>query len=139
MNSFLLTGAILSAIVAVLHIGCIIFGAPWYRFFGAGEKMAMLADKGSWQPTIITSVIVIVLFTWSLYALSAAGVIAKLPLLRWVLCAITTIYLIRGILGFFLITNPLGRSAEFWLFSSVICLSFGIVHLIGLKQVWQNL
>ena len=139
MNSFLLTGAILSAIVAVLHIGCIIFGAPWYRFFGAGEKMAMLADKGSWQPTIITSVIVIVLFTWSLYALSAAGVIAKLPLLRWVLCAITTIYLLRGILGFFLITNPLGRSAEFWLVSSVICLSFGIVHLIGLKQVWQNL
>ena len=139
MNVFLLIGAALSAIVATLHIGCIIFGAPWYRFFGAGEKMAILAEKGSFQPTIITSFIVVVLFIWSLYALSGAGLIAKLPLIRWVLSAITCIYLIRGILGFFLITNPLGRSPEFWFWSSAICLSFGIIHLVGLKQVWQNL
>ncbi|MCJ8320158.1 MAG: hypothetical protein MJK12_11025 [Colwellia sp.] len=139
MNRFLLFGAALSAFVAILHIGCIIFGASWYRFLGAGEQMALLADKGSLQPTFITSFIVIVLFTWSCYALSGAGAIIKLPLVKWALCAITSIYLIRGIVGFFLMTNPLGRSTEFWLWSSVICLSFGIVHLIGLKQVWQRL
>lgn len=139
MNRFLLCGAALSALVAILHIGCIIFGAPWYRFFGAGEHMAILADKGSLQPTFITSFIVIVLFTWSFYALSGAGAIVKLPLLKWALCTITIIYLMRGITGFFLINNPLGRSPEFWLWSSVICLSFGIVHLIGLKQAWQTL
>ena len=139
MNKFLLLGAALSGLVAVLHIGCIFFGAPWYRFFGAGEKMAMLAEKGNLQPTIITSCIVVVLFTWSFYALSGTGAIIKLPLLKWVLCAMTAIYSIRGVVGFFFINNPIGRSPEFWFWSSCICLIFGIVHFIGLKQVWHSL
>jgi len=139
MNIFLLVGAILSAIAAILHLSCIYFGAPWYRFFGAGEQMAILAERGSIQPTLITSAIVLVLATWSIYALSGAGIIVKLPLLKWALSAITFIYLLRGIAGFFLINNPLGRSPEFWLWSSIICLSFGIIHLIGLKQTWVNI
>ncbi|MGQ4584278.1 hypothetical protein [Lysobacter sp. F60174L2] len=36
----------LNAIAALLHVGCIIFGASWYRFFGAGERMAQLASAG---------------------------------------------------------------------------------------------
>jgi hypothetical protein len=138
MNILLITGAVLSAIAAILHIGCIYYGAPWYRFFGAGEKMAILAEQGNIQPTLITSAIVLVLASWSIYALSGAGVILKLPFLKWVLGVITFIYLFRGVAGFFFIAQPLGRSPEFWLWSSIICLSFGIIHLIGLKQVWSN-
>ena len=135
---FLISGT-LSAFAAVLHIGCIYFGAPWYRFFGAGEEMAVLAEQGSMHPAFITSVIVIVLSIWSFYAFSAAGVITRLPLLRLALTVITFIYLIRGIAGFFLINYPMGRSPEFWLWSSLICLSVGIVHCIGLVQQWKNL
>jgi hypothetical protein len=136
---FLIIGAALSAIVAVLHIGVIIFGAPWYRFFGAGEQMAVLAEQGSMRPTLITSLIVLILATWSLYALSGAGVIARLPLLRLGLSVITAIYLARGVLGFFLIGNPMGRSPEFWLWSSAICLTLGLVYLVGLIQVWRQI
>lgn len=139
MNIFLIIAGILSAVVAILHVGCIYFGAPWYRFFGAGEQMAVLAERGSIQPTLITSGIVIVLSIWSLYAFSAAGIIVRLPLLRLALILITSIYLLRGVAGFFLVSSPMGRSSEFWVWSSLICLSFGIVHLIGLKQQWANL
>ena len=139
MNVFLIFAGMLSAIVAMLHIGCIYFGAPWYRFFGAGEQMAVLAEQGSIQPTLITSGIVLVLSIWSLYAFSAAGIILRLPLVRIVLILITVIYLVRGIAGFFFVSSPLGRSPEFWLWSSSICLCFGIIHLIGLKQQWTSL
>jgi hypothetical protein len=139
MNVFLIIAGILSAIVAILHIGCIYFGAPWYRFFGAGEQMAVLAERGSIQPTLITSGIVLVLSIWSLYALSAAGIIFRLPLVRVALILITVIYLVRGIAGFFFVSSPMGRSPEFWLWSSSICLCFGIIHLIGLKQQWASL
>jgi hypothetical protein len=139
MNVFLIIAGTLSAIVAALHLGCIYFGAAWYRFFGAGEQMAVLAEQGSYKPTIITSVIVLVLSVWSLYAFSAAGIIFKLPFIRLALVLITLIYLVRGIAGFFLILSPMGRSPEFWVWSSVICLSFGIVHLVGLKQEWASL
>ena len=139
MNIFLIVAGTLSAVAAILHLGCIYFGASWYRFFGAGEKMALLSEQGSIQPTLITSVIVIVLSIWTMYAFSAAGIIFKLPLIRLALVSITLIYLARGIAGFFLINSPMGRSPEFWVWSSVICLSFGIVHLIGLKQQWASL
>ena len=139
MNIMLISAGVLSAIAAFLHLGCIYFGASWYRFFGAGEQMALMAEQGSIQPTLITSGITIVLGVWSLYAFSAAGMITALPFTRTVLVIISTIYLLRGIAGFFFISNPLGRSAEFWVWSSSICLVIAVVHIIGLKQVWSSL
>lgn len=139
MNVFLIVAGVLNAVVAVLHLGCIYFGSSWYRFFGAGEQMALLAEQGSIKPTLITSGIFLVLSIWSLYAFSAAGVMFKLPLIRMALISITLIYLGRGIAGFFLISHPIGRSPEFWIWSSIICLFFGIIHLVGLKQQWASL
>jgi len=143
VNSYLITAGALSGLASLLHIGCIFFGATWYRFFGAGEHMAKLAEQGSLIPTIITSGIVLVLAIWSLYAFSAAGLIIKLPLTRLALIAITAVYLLRGIGGIFVAASSevaqLGNSTEFWFWSSAICLTFGLVHLIGLKQQWFNL
>jgi hypothetical protein len=138
-NLLLSIASALNAIVALLHIGCIYFGAPWYRFMGAGEGMATLAERGSIQPTIITSFIVLVFSAWTAYTLSGAGVISRLPLLSWVLSAITAIYLLRGAAGFIFYANPMGRTPEFWLWSSAICLALGGIHMMGLKQVWTQI
>lgn len=137
---FLFIGALLSAAASLAHIGCIIFGAKWYLFFGAGKKMAQWADDGNAKHVFITLPIVVVLAVWSVYALSAAGLISRLPLTKWALITITTIYLLRGLYGFYFAHKPNGEnSAKFWFYSSLICLGFGAVHLIGLIQVWQNI
>jgi hypothetical protein len=39
---------VLSAAAALLHIAVIVGGAEWYRFFGAGEGMARLAERGGY-------------------------------------------------------------------------------------------
>lgn len=139
MNVFLIIAGVLSATAALLHVGCIYYGAPWYRFFGAGEGMAMLAEKGSIKPTLITSGIVLVLSIWSIYAFSAAGVNFKLPFIRFVLIGMASVYLLRGVAGLLLIKSPMGRSPGFWLWSSIICLLFALVHFIGIGQQWANL
>lgn len=139
MNYYLVAAGCLSAVAALIHVGCIIFGASWYRFFGAGEQMAVMAEQGLIKPSIITSLIVVVLSIWSLYAFSAAGLIGRLPLLGVALSLITMIYCMRGLAGFYFVTNPIGRSPEFWIWSSVICLSIGLLHLIGLQQQWNSL
>ncbi|SLJ84370.1 hypothetical protein [Psychrobacter sp. DAB_AL43B] len=139
MNMFLVFAGVLSAITAALHIGCIIFGGSWYRFFGAGEQMAVLSERGSVEPTVITSVIVLIFSIWALYAFSAAGLVGKLPFTRTALIVITVIYFSRGLVGLFFINNPIGRSPKFWLWSSVICLLIGVIHFIGLKQQWSSL
>ncbi len=143
-NLPLTIGAGLNTVAALLHVGCIVFGASWYRFFGAGEGMATLAEAGDWRPTVITAGIVVVLSVWALYALSGAGAIRTLPLLRIALCAITAVYLLRGLAGFAYAAFGAGfegarTDATFWWWSSAICLAFGIVHAIGLAQVWRRL
>ena len=138
-NSFLIAGAVMSAIAALAHLGCIVFGASWCRFFGAGEQMAQMALRGHWYPTAVTLAIGSVLLVWSLYALSGAGVIRRLPFVRLVLCAITGVYLLRGVAFLPMLAYFPGRSTAFWLWSSGICLAIGVAHLVGLRQVWANL
>lgn len=138
-NRFLIAGAALSGVAALAHLGCIIFGASWYRFLGAGESMAQMASSGHWYPTAVTSVIAAILFIWALYALSGAGVIRRLPLLRVVLCAITAVYALRGLAFVLLVPLFPGNSLSFWLVSSGICLAFGIVHFAGVRKSWASL
>lgn len=141
---FLLIGGVFSAVAAVLHIGCILVGAPGYRFFGAGEEMAQLAEKGSPVPAIVTSVIVCVLIVWSVFAFSGAGVIAALPLLKPVLVLLTAVYLLRGLVGLYFVRlriegrTILDNSPTFWLWSSVICLVVGAIHLAGLAALFSR-
>ena len=139
MNVMLIVAGTMSLIAAALHLGCIYFGASWYRLFGAGEHMALMAEQGSIKPTLITLSITFVLMTWSLYAFSAAGSIIKLPFIRVILMLITAIYIFRGVAGYFFMNTPLGRTPEFWIWSLSICLIIGLVHLIGLKQARSTL
>lgn len=138
-NRFLIVGAALSALAALVHLGCIVFGASWYRFLGAGEQMAQMDLAGHWYPTVATLVISSILSIWSLYALSGAGVIRKLPLMRLALSAITLVYLLRGVFFTPLMAYFPGNSDAFWFWSSAICLAIGLVHLVGLRQVWGRL
>jgi hypothetical protein len=138
-NKYLILGAVLSAIAAALHLSCIAFGAEWYRAMGAREEMAELAAAGSSYPTKITLIIAAILLLWSLYALSGSGVIRKLPFLRFGLCVITAVYLLRGFAFYPLMTIIPGQSLTFWLLSSAICAAFGVIHAIGLKTAWSRL
>lgn len=138
-NTLLIIGAICSFVAALAHLGCIVFGDDWYRFFGAGEQMASMAEQGLWYPTIVTSVLVVVLLIWSLYALSAARVITHLPLLRLGLCVITAIYLLRGVAFFWLMPVFPENSLTFWLVSSGFCLTIGLFYGAGTYQVWTDL
>ncbi|CAM3682390.1 hypothetical protein [Rheinheimera salexigens] len=138
-NKYLMAAAISTTIAALAHLGCIIFGADWYRFLGAGEQMAQLAENGYWYPTVVTSVLVAVLLLWSLYALSGAGLIKRLPLLRLVLCAIASILLIRAVGFVYLIPFFPGNSLTFWLVSSGICLVMGAFYAVGTYKAWPVL
>lgn len=138
-NLFLVTGALLSAIAAVLHLLIIVGGPAWYRFFGAGEGFAKAAAQRRYYPTVVTLGIAVVLGVWSVYALAGAGAIPALPLLKPVLLGITTIYLVRGIAFAPAVVWTGGRITPFVLWSSAICLGFGVVHVLGLAQRWSAL
>jgi putative oxidoreductase len=126
-----LAGA-LSFIAAAMHLAII---------FGAGERRAEMAAQGQVQPTLITLSVAAVLGLWGVYAWSAAGIFPQLPLMKLALILITLVYLTRGVLGLlapFISSHPqvTQNSVVFWVWSSIICLAFGLIHLKGDFDKW---
>lgn len=138
-NGWLLTAGVLNLAAALAHLACIVGGAAWYRFFGAGERMARLVERNSVKPTLITLSVAAMLAVWSAFAFSGAGVIGRLPLLRPALLAITSIYLLRALALPILFKIMPDRSARFLVWSSAIVLAFGAVHAIGVIRGWNAL
>ena len=138
-NRYLMAGAAASGAAAVLHLLCIVFGASWYRFLGAGEPVARLAEAGSLVPAMLALAIAALLSLWSAYALSGAGVIRKLPYTRLALCAIAAVYCFRGLAFPSLIFFFPDNSSLFWMVSSSLSFGIGMLHVLGLKQMWWKL
>lgn len=129
---WMLLAATGTALAVLLHIGCIAFGAPWYEFFGAGQRMVRLARAGRAEPAVITAAITLVLGIWTLYALSAAGWVRPLPGTRWVLLGIIGILGGRGLAGLIIgRVRPGYNGARFWYASSLTCLALAALYVAG--------
>jgi hypothetical protein len=143
-NHYLIIAGILSIMVSLTHLAIIIGGPEWYRFFGAGESMAMMAEQGLIKPILITLLIAVVLFVWGLYAFSAVGLMPRLPFLKFSMVAITSVYLLRGLAGLLVLFFPevsyvKNLGINFLLCSSLICGLIGIIHMIGLIKIWPKI
>lgn len=138
-QAWLIAGALLSGGAALLHLAVILGGPSWYRFFGAGEAMARMAEQGSARPALITVGVAALLATWSAYALAGAGLIPRLPLLRTALVAISAVYLLRGLVLLPALAMNGGRVGAFLLWSSLIVLVYGITYAVGTFLAWPAL
>jgi hypothetical protein len=138
-NPWLVAGGCLSLAAALLHLATIAGGPDWYRFFGAGEAMAGMAERGHWYPPLVTVAIAALLTVWAAYAFAGAGLIRRLPLMRAALVAISLIYLLRG-----LILVPIALLAPqaldpFTIWSSLIVLVYGVAYAVGTWKAWPDL
>lgn len=131
LKTFLLiASASCSFLVALLHVHVIVKGAPAYRFFGAGEKLASLAEQGSWLPALLTGGITVVFLVFAAYYVAAAGWISELPMMRAGMVLIAAIYSLRGaiVLPALLFRMNISR---FDLWSSLVSLAIGFVHCLA--------
>ncbi|PHR93654.1 MAG: hypothetical protein COA69_03170 [Robiginitomaculum sp.] len=91
-------GAIGVLVGAIVHIMGLIAGPEWIRFLGAPDLVVESARQRTWLAPVSTLVIAGVLCVWAAYALSGAGVLRKLPLLRTVLAVTAVIFVVRGVI-----------------------------------------
>lgn len=134
---------VLSAVVAVLHVLIIVAGGPAYRYFGAGERMARLAEQGSPTPALVTAGLTAVFNVWAAYAFSGAGLVRRLPLLRTGLITIGLIYTFRGLLlapqmVWFFSGHRAAVPSRQLAFSAVALLT-GLAYLVGTQRAWARL
>ncbi len=135
----LLAGAWCSGVAALLHLGCVLVGAEGYRLLGAGERMAGLAEQGHWYPVLVAWLIASVLAAWSLYALSGAGLIRRLPWLRSGLSGIAAIYILRGVTFPLIMPAFPENSMTFWIVTSFISLVIGGFYAVGTYRLRAEL
>ena len=133
LNGWLLAGGVASGVASVAHLLCIGGGAAWYRAMGAGERMTHAVERGDARPHLVTLAIAVALAGWAAYALSGAGVIRRLPLLRPVLVAVTAIYLLSAFALPAMLRLMPDRTRRFLIVSSLVVLAIGVLHLIGIS------
>jgi hypothetical protein len=126
--------------IALLHLVIIFMGPEAYAYFGAVD-LGALKDQGSRVPDLITLGLVAVFSLFGLYALSGAGMIRRLPLLRTGIIAIGSIYTLRGLV-FFLDLVRFVQGAGYPLRQTVfsaVALGTGLAYLIGTARRWSSL
>lgn len=138
-NRWLLAAAAASAAAALAHLACIAIGPKPYLLLGAGPGMAAAAARGDARAALLTAAIALILLGWAAYALSAAGLIRRLPLRRTALVAICAVLLLRGLVPLLApgLLPPNTNSATFWLVSSLLCTGMGLLFLVGTVQTWS--
>jgi hypothetical protein len=139
-KQLLLLAGLLSFSVALFQ-AVITFSPAWSRYFGAPEEI--VANVPLLYVTGLAAVVIFGIF--GLYALSGAGYIRPLPLLRVGLLVIGCIYTLRGLvvisilliaMGYLPSSDPVPPAG---LASSVISLLIGLLYLLGTFGNWQNL
>jgi hypothetical protein len=136
----LLIGASLNFLIALLHIGIVIVGAPAYIYFGATD-LAQFAAQGSPIPAVVTLILAAIFVVFAVYALSGVGWLPRLPLLRVGLILIGCIYVLRGlivVLDLLRLVYGMGYPVRQTIFSA-IALIIGLVYLVGTFQQWDHL
>ena len=138
-NVWLIGAGWLSVVAALLHIAIMIGGPDWYRFFGAGERVAHKATMGSIIPPLMAVGIAVILGITAAFAFAGAGVINRLPLMRVALVAISTVLLLRAAAYFIRAAWRPDLSQAFMAWSSLIVLVMGLAFAIGTWRAWPQL
>jgi len=127
MNAWTLAAG-LDFLAAALHVGIVLGGPAWYRFFGAGERMARMAERRHPWPTVVTLAIASGLCVFGAYAMTAGGHFPALPLAREALMAITAIYALRAAVPLLLAPLMASMRTRFMIVSSLICGVYALAH-----------
>ena len=138
-SGWLIVGGAASVAAALLHLMAIVGGGKWYRFLGAGEKLARAVERGDRSPALLTLGIAITLMVWAAYAFSGAGLIGPMPLLRTGLVVIALVCLGRGLAVLAPKAWRPDLSFSFKLWSSLIVLGIGTAYAVGTWQAWPHL
>ena len=122
----------LDFLAAALHVGIVLGGPAWYRFFGAGEGMARIAERRHSWPTVVTVAIAAALSMFGAYAMTAGGHFPTLPLPQEALMAITAIYAVRALVPLLLCPVIASMRTRFMIVSSLICGVYALAHGMAL-------
>lgn len=137
-SRWLTIAAALSFGIALLHAAAIFMGPDAYAYLGAPE-LGRAEAAGSAVPDLMTAVLVVVFGAFGAYALSGAGRVRRLPLLRVGLAAIGAVFTLRGLAVFMEVAQLGAGGAPRMVVFSLVSLITGVAFLAGTLPRWRAL
>ena len=131
----LVIAAMLNFIAAALHVFVILGGPKYYRLFGAGERLAQMAEEKKAWPAVLTSCIALILASWGVIALSLNGIIMPIPYALEVFWAIAIAYSVRAVYPFILSPWVAFFRTRFMVVSSLIVGGFAVIHIMAIVSI----
>jgi hypothetical protein len=130
----LVLAAFIAMGTAVAHLSCIFLGPECYAAQMAPPQIIESAKNGTYFApigTVFASALFVVL---GLYALSGAGIIRKLPLLKYAVYAVATLCIIRGILPLQLWLRHPDTVNDIVFYTGIVWLVTGLLFLFGYRM-----
>jgi hypothetical protein len=139
-SRWLTAAAALCFVIALVHVA-IIFMSPYAYGFVGVPQLGRMKAAGSAYPDTMSAGLTLVFAGFGAYALSGAGRIRRLPLLRVALVLIGAVFTLRGlVLVPQLVQLAMGdgappRMAVF----SLVSLVTGVAFLAGTRSRWREM
>lgn len=114
-------------VIAAAHALGLLWAWSMFRAVGIEGDMRMLAEQGAALPYVVTLIVAAGFFVFGLYALSGAGDLRRLPLLRTGLVVIAAVYLYRATWGIGAVVDGDGAQVAF----AAIALLVGLCYACG--------
>jgi hypothetical protein len=131
---FLVLAALIAFGTAVAHLSCIYFGPSCYSLQMAPAFVVEWAQEGSYLAPLAAVFVSSVFVVIGLYALSGAGLIRQLPLLKLGLYTIAAVCLIRGLLGMQLWLRHQEKIDISIFYAGVVWFVAGLLFLFGYRM-----
>ncbi len=129
--TLLILAAFIAMGTAVAHMSCIYFGPECYSVQMAPPQIVESAINGTILAPIGAVFVSALFVALGLYALSGAGIIRKLPLLKFAMYALATLCIIRGILPLQLWLRQPDKISDIVFYAGIVWLVTGLLFLFG--------
>jgi hypothetical protein len=139
-SRWLLAAAALCFAISLLHAAMIFMGPDAYAYFGA-PQLGRAEAAGFAYPDQMTAVLVLIFAAFGAYALSGAGRMRRLPLLRVGLAVVGAVFTLRG-LALFVELGQMAAGAGIaprMAVFSLVSLITGVAFLLGTIPRWRHL
>lgn len=137
----LLSAGVIACLAAVWHLLCIWGGPSWFAFARAPQQIIQSAQHGTLLAPIGTIIVAGLMFSCSVFAFSAIGLIRQIPLTKPALITIAFLCILRGLIAIPTFYSHVGFdiwqiiASTVWFYVG-ICFLFGSVeyHKIGMAS-----
>jgi hypothetical protein len=129
-SKLLISAGVIACASSIWHLLCIFGGAHWFAFARAPQQIIDSSQQGTLLAPIGTVIVASLMFSCTVFAFSAAGLIRKVPLLKSALMTISILCILRGLIAIPTFVNSTGL--DLWqIIASTVWFYVGICFAAG--------